>query len=172
MYTFVTGALRSGRSNYAVRRASELGPPPWLYVGAGEESDQSVHRMMTRHRSDAEAIWRTRVMPPDLRALFAHGPPDGAGAVVVDGFFEWIAGRLASGADEKAILAEVGEVAERLYRSPVPIVVVSTEVLETLLPEDPHKRLLLRVASSANQMLASLASATVLMVSGLPLRVR
>jgi adenosyl cobinamide kinase/adenosyl cobinamide phosphate guanylyltransferase len=32
MFTFVTGGLRSGKSDYALRRASELGTPPWLYV--------------------------------------------------------------------------------------------------------------------------------------------
>ena len=71
MLIFVTGGYRSGRSNYALRRAAELGPPPWLYVTAGEETDEAVRKRIERQRRDKEAIWQTAVMPADLRTLLA-----------------------------------------------------------------------------------------------------
>ena len=66
MYTFVTEGNRSGRSNYPLRRAAELGPPPWLYVSTGRETDEAARKRIERHRCDTEAIWKRSVMPPKL----------------------------------------------------------------------------------------------------------
>ena len=44
MFTFVTGGLRSGKSGYALARATELGPPPWAFVASSVEGDdESMH---------------------------------------------------------------------------------------------------------------------------------
>ena len=57
MFTFVTGGLRSGKSEYGLRRASELGPPPWLYVAPHIEGDDELKARLARHRRDQEAAW-------------------------------------------------------------------------------------------------------------------
>src|SRR5437762_185632 len=113
MYTFVTGGYRSGRSNYALRRAAELGQPPWLYVSAGGEPDEAVRRRIQRHRRDVEAIWRTAIMPARLMELLtpAAGPSplEGCGAAVIDGIASWLEQHLgtASEAGDKALLDEM-----------------------------------------------------------------
>jgi adenosyl cobinamide kinase/adenosyl cobinamide phosphate guanylyltransferase len=93
MFTFVTGGYRSGRSNYALRRAAELGPPPWLYVTAGEETDEAVRKRIERQRRDKEAIWQTAVTPVDLGSILQPEKIDKFGAVVMDGFMGWLAAR-------------------------------------------------------------------------------
>lgn len=180
MYTFVTGGYRSGRSNYALRRAAELGQPPWLYVSTGQDTDEAVRSRIQRHRRDVEAIWRTAVMPERLLDLLqpaagAAGPLDGSGAAVIDGIAGWIETRLA-GSDEsldKSLLEEeITAFAARLYRSAVPLVVTSTEMGLGVLPQREADLRLLRVVSSANQILAQQAGGVVLMVSGVPFKVR
>jgi adenosylcobinamide kinase/adenosylcobinamide-phosphate guanylyltransferase len=179
MYTFVTGGYRSGRSNYALRRAAELGQPPWLYVSTGQDTDEAVRSRIQRHRRDVEAIWRTAVMPDRLLDLLqpAAGTPgllDGSGAAVIDGIAGWIETRLA-GSDEsldKALIEEMSAFATRLYRSAVPLVVTSTEMGLGVLPQREADLRLLRVVSSANQILAQQAAGVVLMVSGVPFKVR
>jgi adenosylcobinamide kinase/adenosylcobinamide-phosphate guanylyltransferase len=174
MYTFVIGGYRSGRSNYALRRASELGPPPWLYVATVGETDDSVRKRIERHRKDHEAIWRTTIMPSKLLGLVQGPALDGLGAAVFDGISWWIESHLASSPPEndKTILTEIAGMAERMYRHPVPIVVVSTEMALGAVPTDEPQLRLLKVLTSANQILAEQAGAVVLMVSGVPLRVR
>src|SRR5581483_1111311 len=90
MFIFVTGGYRSGRSNYALRRAAELGQPPWLYVSTGQETDEAVRKRIERHRRDVEAIWRTQIMPPKLLDLMAPAALAGCGAAVLDGLAGWI----------------------------------------------------------------------------------
>src|SRR3954470_5425045 len=146
MYTFVTGGYRSGRSNYALRRAAELGQPPWLYVSTRQETDEAVRKRIERHRRDAEAIWRTAVMPPKLSDLLAPAALDGCGAAVFDGIAGWIETRLAgtTAADDGKLFDEVAAFAEKLYRQPVPIVVVSTEMGLGMLPRDENDQRVLR----------------------------
>src|SRR4051812_276028 len=124
MLIFVTGGYRSGRSNYALRRAAELGPPPWLYVTSGEETDETVRKRIERYRRDKEAIWQTAVLPADLRALLQPGQVDKVGAVVIDGFLTWLSARAAAAKDaggEAALMADLEGVADQLYRSRVPV---------------------------------------------------
>ncbi len=174
MYTFVTGGYRSGRSNYALRRAAELGPPPWLYVSAGVETDDAIRKRIERHRKDAEAIWRTALMPADARALVAPGALDGYGAAVFDGMTAWLEARLGAGPSDPdaVVLDEIAEFADRMYRSPVPIVVVSGEMNMGGPPARPELLRFAKLGASGNQILAQHAASVVMMVSGLPLKVR
>lgn len=171
MYTFVTGGQRSGRSNYALRRASELGPPPWLYVATGQETDEAIHKRIERHRRDVEAIWRTSVMPARLGELLDGKALDGIGAAVFDGIAGWIDAQLRAEQGElveRRIIEEVGRFADRIYRLRTPLVVVSTEMGLGGRVADRDEERLMRVVQSANQLLAQNAGTVVLMVSGVP----
>jgi adenosylcobinamide kinase / adenosylcobinamide-phosphate guanylyltransferase len=173
MYTFVTGGYRSGRSNYALKRASELAHPPWLYVATGSDTDEAIQKRIAKYRRDSEAIWRTMLMPPRLLDLVEPSALEGFGAAVFDGLPSWIEQQLKAGDGEanKRILKDIADFADRMYRSPVPIVVVSTEIGMGVPSDDPAAQLLLKVMSSANQILAQSATSVVLMVSGLPLKI-
>jgi adenosylcobinamide kinase / adenosylcobinamide-phosphate guanylyltransferase len=174
MYTFVTGGYRSGRSNYALRRATELGQPPWLYVSTAQETDEAVRKRVERHRRDTEAIWRTAVMPAKLSELVTSPALDGCGAAVFDGVASWIETHLPGkpGSDEAKLFDDLGTFCERLYRHPVPIVVTSAEMGLGMLPRTPDEQRLLRIVARANQLLAEQAGSVVLMVSGVPLKIR
>jgi adenosylcobinamide kinase / adenosylcobinamide-phosphate guanylyltransferase len=174
MYTFVTGGYRSGRSNYALRRAAELGQPPWLYVSTEKETDEAVRKRIERHRRDTEAIWRTAMMPAKLTDLLAPPALDGVGAAVFDGIAAWIEARLAGTppSNDAALFDEIAAFGEKLYRHPVPILVTSTEMGLGMVPRTPEEQRLLKIVARANQLLAEQAGSVVLMVSGVPLKIR
>jgi adenosylcobinamide kinase/adenosylcobinamide-phosphate guanylyltransferase len=174
MFTFVTGGYRSGRSNYALRRASELGQPPWLYVSAAQETDEAVRKRIEGHRRDVEAIWRTAVLPPRLKDLFDVPGLQGCGAGVIDGMAAWIEQRLAGTAEagDRAVVDEIIAFTDRLYRSPTPMVVTSTELGQGLMPRTEPELRLVRLVTTANQLLAAQAIGVVLMVSGVHFKVR
>ena len=179
MFVFVSGGLSSGKSTYALRRAAELGPPPWLYVAPDVEGDDEFKARLARHRRDHDATWRLKDAPIHLDDVLQTAG-SGYGAVVVDRFSLWLAGRLVSSKtsaeEDKALLQEIESLADRLYRSPVGIVLVTTEVGLGFLPVDSpkgaHDRRVIDVVGVANQILAERAQSVVFMVSGIPQRLR
>jgi adenosylcobinamide kinase/adenosylcobinamide-phosphate guanylyltransferase len=175
MLILVTGGARSGRSAYALRRAAELGPPPWLYVTGGHETDEAIRKRAERTRRESEAIWRTGVLSTNLSFLVETAKKEGVGALVLDGFVPWLSNRLAAAPTaESDLLAEVQEFAEQLARSSVPSLVVTQEVghgIPHVVQDTPEYRLL-RLVGHANQLLANEATGLVMLVCGVPLRVR
>jgi adenosylcobinamide kinase/adenosylcobinamide-phosphate guanylyltransferase len=174
MFTFVSGGLSSGKSRYALRRASELGPPPWLYVAPEVEGDDAVNARLARYRRDHESIWRVKDAPARLQDVLTPDVLAGHGALVLDRFSIWIAGRLAAlePQQDRDLLGEIEELADRLYRSPVPTVLVTTEVGLGFLPAGILDRRMIDVVGVANQTLAARAAGVVFMVSGVPQRLR
>ncbi len=174
MFTFVTGGLRSGKSAYALRRASELGPPPWLYVGTSFDGDADIKQRLARSRRDQDAIWTIVEAPAHLGAALEAERLVGHGAVVVDGFSVWLSNRLSVGpkVSEGELLRDVEALADRMYRSTVPIVLVTTEIGLGFMPHALTDRGFLDVAGLANQVMAERAQTVVLMVSGVALRLR
>src|SRR5262245_7287403 len=94
MFTFVTGGLRSGKSAYALRRASELGPPPWLYIATTRDGDADLKQRLAKNRRDQEAIWSIVEAPPNLSSVVEPLRLASHGAAVLDGFTSWLASRL------------------------------------------------------------------------------
>jgi adenosylcobinamide kinase/adenosylcobinamide-phosphate guanylyltransferase len=173
MFTFVTGGLRSGKSEYGLRRASELGPPPWLYVAPHIEGDDELKARLARHRRDQEAAWHLHEAPAKLVA--ALDPLAGHGAAVIDRLTIWLSNRLSASdapAADYDLIAEVEAFSDKLYRSTTPVVLVTTEIGLGVLPAGVPDRRLINIAGIANQILAERAQSVVMMVSGVPLRLR
>jgi len=174
MFTFVTGGLRSGKSGYALRRASELGPPPWLYVAPNTEGDEDLRGRLAGHRRDSEAHWKLIEAPEQLASALEPGVIGQHGAVVLDRFTLWLSHRLSKTekSTDREFLREVEVLADKLYKSTTPVVLVTTEIGLGFLPASVPDRRLINVAGQANQILAERAQTVVLMVSGVANRLR
>src|SRR3954467_2673432 len=109
MFTLVTGGLRSGKSTYALNRASELGPPPWLYVAPHIEGDDELKARLAKHRRDQNATWKFVEAPEHLGAVLEPATLDGCGSLIIDRFTVWLSSRLAKSdlSADRALLAEV-----------------------------------------------------------------
>jgi adenosylcobinamide kinase / adenosylcobinamide-phosphate guanylyltransferase len=174
MFMLVTGGLRSGKSEYALGRASELGPPPWLYVASAIEGDDELKARLAKHRRDQEATWKLIEAPERLETVLEPATLDGYGSLVIDRFTVWMSNRLArtEKSADRTLLAEIERFADRLYRSTTPAVVVTTEVGLGFLPANVPDRRLIDVVGMANQILSDRAKAASLLVSGIALRLR
>jgi adenosylcobinamide kinase/adenosylcobinamide-phosphate guanylyltransferase len=174
MFTFVTGGLRSGKSGYALRRASELGPPPWLYVAPNTEGDEDLRARLAGHRRDMEAHWKLIEAPEQMAAALEPSVVGGHGAIVMDRFTLWLSNRLTKTdkTTDRDFLREIETLSDKLYKSTTPVVLVTTEIGLGFLPASVPDRRLINVAGQANQILAERAQTVVLMVSGVANRLR
>jgi len=93
---------------------------------------------------------------------------------VLDRFSLWLSGRLGASdqRSDRSLFDEVERLADRLYRSPTPSVLVTTEVGLGFLPASVPDRRLIDVVGVANQILAERAQTVVFMVSGVAQRLR
>ena len=170
----VTGGLSSGKSEYALRRASELGPPPWLYVASAIEGDDELKSRLATHRRDQEATWKLIEAPDRLETVLEPPTLEGHGSLLIDRFSVWITNRIARSDrnSDRALLDEIERLGDRLYRSATPAVLVTTEVGFGFLPATVPDRRLVDVVGKANQILSDRAHAASLMVGGIALRLR
>ncbi len=174
MFTFVTGGLRSGKSAYALRRASELGPPPWLYIAPNADGDDDLKARLAGYRRDQEARWKLIETPEPLWNALDPAFIDHHGAIVIDRFTIWLSSHLGKTpkSSDREFLVEIERFADRLYRSTTPVVLVTTEIGLGFLPASVPDRRLINVAGLANQILAERAQSVVMTVSGVTMRLR
>jgi adenosylcobinamide kinase / adenosylcobinamide-phosphate guanylyltransferase len=166
----VTGGTRSGKSRYAVERASAWGSRV-LYVATCQPADDEMRARVRRHQAERPGTWTTLEPGSDvLPAIQAEGP--GADGILLDCLTLYVSGLLMSGSGEEEVMQQVDELCSALRNVGRPAAVVTNEVGWGVVPETPLGRLFRDAAGRANQVAARHAQEVVLMVSGLPLVVK
>lgn len=160
--TLVVGGAASGKSALAERLVRNQGAR-WLYVATAEVHDVEMEAKIAAHRARRDAGWRTVECPLDPGSALDFVNED---AVLIDCATLWLSNLLLAGADLQA--AEAGLMAA-LDRCPVPVVVVSNEVGQGVVPETPLGRRFRNAQGGLNQRLAARAALVVAVIAGLPM---
>lgn len=174
----VLGGARGGKSSYAQRLALELGGPEVLYVATAEGLDEEMKARIVAHRAERPVGWVTLEAPTIVgTALETHAAK--VRVVVVDCVTMLASNALLSAeveADwsqaEPKVQLEIDALLEAMKRTPATWIVVTNEVGLGLVPDNPLGRVYRDVLGRANQRLAAAADEVILMVAGLPLRVK
>lgn len=162
--TLITGGAASGKSRYACERAAACGPRV-LFIATCVPRDDEMRAKVLRHRAERPPAWRTEERARDVAGALSSA----CDAAVVDCLTLLVSQLLVEGAAETDILAEVDGLFDR---PPCPLFVVTNEVGWGIVPESPLARRFREVAGRANRLAARRADEVVLMVSGLPVRIK
>jgi adenosyl cobinamide kinase/adenosyl cobinamide phosphate guanylyltransferase len=166
----VTGGTRSGKSRYAVERASAWGPRV-LYVATCQPADDEMRERVRRHQAERPSTWTTSEPGADVLPVVQEQGPDADG-ILVDCLTLYVSSLLMSGGGEAAVAQQVDELCSALQQVGKPVALVTNEVGWGVVPETPLGRLFRDAAGRANQVAARHAQEVVLMVSGLPMVVK
>ena len=173
--TLVLGGARSGKSSYAEGLLAGAGPVDYIVTGRQDPGDPEWASRIAAHAARRPARWRTVEDADLVDALRAAGPAP----VLVDDVATWLAGEL-----DDAAAWEGGEPALRPVRErcaalvaavaacPARLVLVSAEVGLGVVPSTRSGRLFRDELGILNAGLAELCDEVLLMVAGLPLRLR
>ena len=173
---FVLGGARSGKSRYAQARAAEAAGPgrPVAFLATAEGRDPEMRERIRRHRQDRPSGWLTLEAPREpARALEGLGPE--AGAVLVDCLTLLISNLqlAAPGAGaEQAVLGEIRRLLAAARAAAVPVIMVSNEVGQGVVPASPLGRAFRDIAGRAHQLVAAEADEVVFLTAGLPQRLK
>ena len=165
----VTGAARSGKSQYAQRRASEIGERR-IYLATAEAKDEEMARRIAEHRKRRGGDWTTIEEPLELAESIAaqRGRIDCA---VVDCLTLWISNLLMAH-DAKHAMKKVEEIVAALPTLDFSIVFVTNEVGWGIVPDNPLARKFRDLNGWTSQRMAQAADEVVLMVAGMPMTVK
>jgi adenosylcobinamide kinase / adenosylcobinamide-phosphate guanylyltransferase len=163
---FVLGGARSGKSRHAEALVTAH-PGPWRYLATAEPLDAEMAARIAEHRARRGVGWEIRDAPVALAETLAEAP-DGQ-PVLIDCLTLWLTNVLLSERDAEA---EGERLAGVLARPRGPWVAVANEVGLGIVPENALARRFRDAAGRLNQAVAAAADEVVLMVAGLPLKVK
>jgi len=164
--TLVLGGAASGKSAHAEALVTATGRPR-VYIATAEAWDSEMADKIARHRAARGPAWRTIDAPRDLPAALATVTP--AEAVLIDCATLWLTNLMLAGADLPA--AETALFAA-LEACPAPVVIVSNETGQGIVPDNALARRFRNAQGGLNQRLAARAACVIAVMAGLPLTLK
>ena len=163
----VTGGQRSGKSGYAQKLALSLAPNP-VYLATSRVWDEEFRQRVLRHQADRGPEW---INIEEEKYLSRH---DMTGRVVVidcvtlwgtNFFFD-------NESNVERSLQELKEEFDRLTKQEAFLIFVTNEIGLGGVSPDPVQRKFTDLQGWLNQYIASRADEVVLMISGIPMKVK
>ena len=179
--TLVLGGARSGKSRHAQELAvREAGGSPVLFIATAQAGDEEMTARISRHQSDRPAHWRTVEEPLDVAAVLRRERD--APVILIDCLTFFVTNHLlrsgdaahcdADTWDEAGVETAVAGLLRASQEVPARVLLVSNEVGMGMVPGTALGRVWRDVAGRANQQAAAAADEVVLLVAGLPLRIK
>ena len=159
--TLVTGGARSGKSALAERLVMRHGLPR-IYIATAEARDGEMTGRIAEHRRRRGEGWTTVEEPLALERALRDS--DGQGARLVDCLTLWLSNHMGA-ADVDGLCAAL-----RAQRSPV--VLVTNELGQGIVPGNALARAFRDGHGWMNQAVAGVADEVWMAVSGQPLRLK
>lgn len=163
----VTGGGRSGKSRYALERASAHARKG--FVATAEAFDDEMRLRIAKHQAERANAYRTVEAPVALadgiRSLAGE-----ADVVVVDCLTVWLGNLMhKQAAMIDGIPEALAHLLDLLADPPLDVILVTNEVGLGIIPGDALTREYRDLAGIMNQRVAAVAGEVVLVVCGLPL---
>ena len=164
MLTLITGSARSGKTRQALNTAIEM--QPRIYIATAQLLDEEMHERAARHRAERGEHWQTVEEPLQvgqrLREL--------SGVVVLDCLTLWLSNWMLR--DESQLDRQIDELCSTLRSVPYHVIAITNEVGWSIVPDNAMARRFRDWSGLMNQRVAAIADSVVLMVCGIPTKVK
>jgi len=159
--TLVTGGARSGKSALAERLAARHAMPK-IYIATAEPRDGEMGERILKHQRSRGDGWQTVEEPYDL--VGALRATDGQGVRLVDCLTLWMSNMMGQ--------ADIGALLVTLRQQSCPVVFVTNELGQGIVPDNALARRFRDDHGLMNQMIGDVAHQVWMSVSGQPLRLK
>ena len=160
--SLILGGASSGKSALAERMVKSQ-PGPHRYLATAQALDNEMRLKILKHRADRGSDWQTIEAPLDLDGALAKIPA--GGVVLLDCATFWLSNHLLA---ESNIGTETKALLDALRACRAPVVVVSNEVGQGVVPDNALARKFRDAQGKLNQRLAGAADLAVFVTAGLP----
>jgi adenosylcobinamide kinase/adenosylcobinamide-phosphate guanylyltransferase len=164
---FITGGVRSGKSSQALKMVEKK--KDVLFLATALPSDEEMRERIQRHKGERPAGWRTAEAIHGMLVEYIEGEED---ILVIDCLTLYVGRRLTEGAPPEEISKEVEAAVERMRAGFELSAVISNDVGSGVIPDNALARRFTEVLGQVNQLVAGSADEVLMMVYGIPLRVK
>ena len=171
----ITGGARSGKSRFAEELAGGF-DGSLCYLATAQAFDDEMHERIERHRLRRGPRWDTVEEP--LLVPQALARIDGIyQAILVDCVTLWLSNLLllldeADSDSEAHLLGHVHRLAGAIRILATPVILVTNEVGQGIVPDNALARRYRDLAGLANQILAASCDSVYVTISGIPLKLK
>ena len=172
----ILGGARSGKSRYALHQGNEDSFDSKIFLATATALDGEMTRRIERHREERGFQWETIEEPYDILKVLetrAHLP---GGLMVLDCATLWISNLLCGMGGKVLTPPEIetlfGQFLQVLPQLKGNLRIVSNEVGLGIVPENPLGREFRDLQGRFNQSVASIADQVILMVAGIPQKIK
>ena len=177
---FVTGGVRSGKSDWALREASRMAdgrPVVFIATASVDASDSDFEERIEKHRANRPEYWITLYAGKNLGNVVTDASQRSR-TIIVDDLTQWVSGLLMDAGEDEVkefrLMAELGvEKALSKFISALElcnstVIVVSSEVGAGVAPPTRLGNVFADMLGMVNALVAERADRARLMVSGIP----
>lgn len=165
--TLLLGGARSGKSAFAEKLAIDSGLHR-LYLATGRAYDSEMETRIQKHQQDRGTGWTTLEVPLDIiPTLQQETSPERV--ILVDCLTLWITNLMMA---EKDIENETQILVEALPNLNGPVLFVSNEVGQGIVPDNAMARAFRDHAGRLHQLIAAEANAVYFLTAGLPQKLK
>lgn len=165
--TFILGGARSGKSKFAEDLVLKTGQKP-VYLATGRAFDDEMVSRIESHQERRGTSWQTVEEPLALVDALQDASYPG-NIVLVDCLTLWITNLMMAQAN---VMRECKGLVRFLNQAEVPIVLVSNEVGQGIVPENKMAREFVDLAGLVHQEVASTCKNVYMVVAGLPQKLK
>ena len=160
--TLVLGGARSGKSRHAEALVAVAGGQR-IYIATGEPGDSEMAERIRRHQARRGDGWRSVEEPLDLTAALTREATPGTIALV-DCLTLWLANLMGA---ERDVEAEIANLIDALPALAAPVVLVSNEVGQGIVPDNPLARRFRDHAGQLHQQIGAIADRVDFVTAGI-----
>jgi adenosylcobinamide kinase/adenosylcobinamide-phosphate guanylyltransferase len=165
----ILGGARSGKSRLAEQKACDTRYEV-LYIATAQAFDDEMNDRITRHKNDRPSYWLTIEEPVYLAKAIIDNAKD-AQVILVDCLTLWLSNLLCM--DDEAVFEEQKQALLNVLGSvPGQLIMVSNEVGQGIVPDNPLARRFIDEAGWLHQALAEQCEQVTFVTAGIAQRLK
>jgi adenosylcobinamide kinase/adenosylcobinamide-phosphate guanylyltransferase len=167
---FITGGVRSGKSQFAQELALKF-PGPKAYLATAQPLDEEMAERILRHKKNRPGDWQTLEEPihiPDV--IMQKGGH--FSLILLDCLTLWISNLMMAEWTEEKILAELERLLWACRDANCSLIIVGNEVGMGIVPDNPQARIFRDLSGLIQQKIAREANEVYFMVCGIPQKIK
>lgn len=168
---FVLGGCRSGKSGYALATAQEFPGNNRVFIATCNPQDDEMRQRVARHQEERNQSWQTveaQILMPE--AVDANSRK--ADVILVDCLTLWVSNLLMATEDPDEIERQIPRLITAIQNAKSPLVLVSNEVGQGIVPENKLARQFRDLVGHVNQAVAGCVDEVIWTVAGIPVKIK